>query len=315
MAIPIKTTPKPAGALRVTTPAVRTAVKPGLPLKKPTAMTVSLPTEMSVPSHRLEDYCWLIYGPKKVGKTSLACQFPGAIVFEFEPASRAVRAFKANTPDWATFLAYIKQLETTQHNFNTAVIDTGFEAYQRCLEFVAHREGWSHPGGQNDFGASWKKVGDEFRAAHIRLNAAGMTVVILCHDKVIEDETRAGQKFSRTIPNLSGQADDYYRAAVDNMIYYHFRDKQRFLTLAGSDYIMAGVAGREENWLTPDGEQVWSVPADDGAAAAFTRLKDAFHNKQLHTFREETEQFEDDEITRSMREKAKQAQKKQNKSR
>mgnify|MGYP000270812357 CR=1 FL=1 len=277
----------PAAAVRKVSPA-------------PGAVVRQLPMEESAPSVCLEDQTFLIYGAKKVGKTSLACQFPGALLFAFEPASRTVRARRADCPRWADFLGYIDQMEKKAHGAKTVVIDTGFEAYGRCLEHVCAREGIEHPHDRNDYGKTWKMVGDEFRKAHIRLSALGLGLVVLCHEKMKENETRAGQKFDTLIPNLSGQADDYYRSVVDNLVHFHYRNQQRFLTLRGSDYIMAGV-GSPEHWKTPKGEPVYAVPAGSSPAQAFQNLKSAFENKQPQSFKDETEKFVEEGIAAGVR--------------
>ena len=55
---------------------------------------LTLPTEKSKPSSRLGDYTWLIYGAKKIGKTSLVAQFPETLILSFEPGTKALEVFQ-----------------------------------------------------------------------------------------------------------------------------------------------------------------------------------------------------------------------------
>lgn len=308
MAVPIKT--QPGEARKIITPAASAAAI-NLVKRGPADGAVTLPTAMNVPSENMTDYCWMFYGPKKIGKTSIAAKFPGALIIGFEPAARHVQAFQVDCPNWETFLGVITALETTQHEFRSVVIDTGFEAYNRCLEFVARRENIQHPGGQNDYGASWKKVSDEFRRAHIRILAAGLTMIIVAHDKLKECETRAGQKFDMAVPNLSGQADDFYRATVDHLVYFHKMGGQRFLQIRGTDFIMAGCPQDTHFLKAGTREPLWAVPAFDNVEDTWNTLEAAFQNRQEETWQEYRQQFEDEEMERSMRAKLKAAQKKQ----
>ena len=274
---------------------------------KPSFPAISLPTEKHIPVCDMNKSTWLIYGKKKIGKTSLAAQFPGGLVFSFEPGTEELSVYKVDipggtktNPGWKNFIAYIDLLEKTKHNFKTAIIDTGFEAYNRCLEFVCWKEGWEYPSEGKDRGVGWKKVSDEFRRQMLRLQQMNMGFVTICHDKMIECETRAGQKFDMVVPKLSGQADDFFRATIANLAYYHFRDRERFLTIRGSDYIMAGVAS-ESRFKNAQGEDIYAIPMGINSKVAYTNIVRAFDNKQNCTFENETMRFAEEEAARSIR--------------
>jgi hypothetical protein len=277
---------------------------------------LSLPTTMNVPAMNMNKSSWLIYGKKKIGKTSLAARFPGALIVSFEPGAQELSVYKVDipigtkgNPGWTNFIKYVDLLEKTKHTFQTAVIDTGFEAYNRCLEYVCWKEGWDYPSEGKDRGIGWKKVSDEFRRQLIRLQQLNMGFVVLCHDKMLECETRAGQKFDMVVPKLSGQADDFFRATIANLAYYHFRASERFLTIRGSDYIMAGVAS-ETRFKTVDGEDVFSIPMGRSSSESYKNLVLAFENKQHLSFENETMRYGEEEAARTVRQKAKKAQQK-----
>ena len=50
---------------------------------------MQLPKNKNVPSDDLADYVLMIAGEKKIGKTSLAAEFPDSFVIEGEPGNAA----------------------------------------------------------------------------------------------------------------------------------------------------------------------------------------------------------------------------------
>lgn len=269
---------------------------------------LSLPDTREEPEGRMEKLTWMIYGPKKIGKSSLANQFPRAFHFGFESASRSIRAYRRDVPSWKHFMGYIDLLEKQPGKFNTAVIDTGFEAYNRCLEFVCEKEGMAYPSEGQDRGAAWKRVSDEFRRQLIRLHVTGMGIIVLAHDKNLESETRAGQKFDQVIPKLSSQADDFFRATIDNVIYMHKRGDDRWAQIAGTDYIFAGVSyGEGEHFMTTNGEAITAVPMGRSPAEAFALLAKAFNNEQVDSYAMETETTNVEGMQASIRDKLRKA--------
>jgi len=292
-------------------PIIRNRAPEGNPLKPAKTIKVSppapgevkpfaLPTEKSAASMNMNDHSWLIYGAKKIGKTSLACQFPGHLLFSFEPASKSVEAYKVDCPTWDAFLGYIAELESATHEFKTVIIDTGYEAYYRCMEYVCGKNHIEHPGAQNDFGASWSKVTTEFRKAHLRLAVLGLGMIVVFHETLKDSETLAGQKFDMVLPNWPSQAENLYRAIIDNVVHYHYRGKDRFLLVRGSDYATAGVA---MNFKTPEGEDIYAVPGGTSAQDAFEYLGIAFTNEQQYPFKDETDGDTQEKLADSMRKK------------
>jgi hypothetical protein len=138
----------------------------------------------------------------------------------------------------------------------------------------------------------------------------GMGIIVVCHEKLKESETVGGQKFDQIIPDLTGQADTYYRAAIDNVVYMHKRGRQRFLVIRGSDYCMAGIGfSPSEHFGTPDGAEISAIPMGNNPQEAFENFKSAYHNEQCEPFEDETKRFEDEEIAKSIRKHLKKAQK------
>jgi hypothetical protein len=272
----------------------------------PTGTPLSLPMSPNIPSEEMGAYSWLIYGTKKIGKTSLAAQFENAIFFQFEPGGKALRTYQVPCNRWEDAKGYLKLLKTTKHTFKTIVIDTGFEAYQKCFNFVCEDQNIEYPREEN-FGKDWKKIELEFRSFHNEASALGMGLIVLCHESLKESITRSGSKFDSVVPNLAKAADSYYRAIIDNVCWYHFRNSERFLLIKGSDYAMAGTAVAADNhFITTSGEQVHAVPMGKSAKEGYDRLAKAFRNEQKETYEKESQQFSEDLIKVSVHKKLRQ---------
>ena len=268
---------------------------------------LALPTEKNEPSEDMGDYSWLIYGAKKIGKSSLAAQFPDALFLMFEPGGKALRTYQADCATWKHALGYLDLLEKEADKgalrYKTIVIDTGFEAYQKCFAYVCKEANIEYPREEN-FGKDWKKIDTEFRNFHNRIAGLGVGLVVLCHENLKESQTISGNKFDMVVPNLPKAADSYYRAVIDNVCWYHYRARQRFLLIKGSDYAMAGTAVQaDEYFLTTSGQPVFAVPMGSSPQRAYELLKNAFQNGQAETFEKETTQFTDDAVKNSVNKK------------
>lgn len=260
-------------------------------MKEPT--TYQIPTEPTEPTSNLNDYSWMFYGAKKIGKTTLSSTFPDAIFFMFEPGAKALRLLRVNCNTWEDALGYLKSLEDAHAagtlKIKTVVIDTGFEAYEKCSDYICAQEKIEYPR-EDNFGKDWKKIKNEFRAFHNRIAAMGLGMIILCHETAKEQQDFNGNKYDQMQPALSKGAFEYYKAVIDNVCWYHYRGNERFLLIKGNDHAMAGVGPQIDSFFkTTTGEPVYAIPLTQDPRKGMQAIKDAFTNKQIHSYKEEVE--------------------------
>jgi len=244
----------------------------------------TLPSAASTPKVGFSDLTWLIYGEKGIGKTSTAARFPQALLIPFEPGTKFLTI--ARLPivrRWEEFLHVVKQLEAGGAEYRTVVIDPGNKAYDTCMNFVCTREGVTHPSDRKDFGKTWGQVSKEFQEAHARLAGAGVSMVILAHQKMLEVETYSGQSFSRIVPVMSSATEEYYAGIVDMIGYYHYHRAKRYLQIRGDDFVMAKCRP-EQHFITRDGEPVVRIPMGRSSAEGYNNIIAAFENQQRETF-------------------------------
>ena len=83
-----------------------------------------------------------IYSLPKVGKTSMACQFPKNLLLAFEKGYNAISGIKpVDITKWADFRQVLRQLEKPEARqiYDTVTIDTVGIAWEMCEQFVCAR--------------------------------------------------------------------------------------------------------------------------------------------------------------------------------
>lgn len=262
---------RPQGA-----PLAKPAARPAV--ARPAPLQLALPTQRSAPKTNMLEYSWLIYGEKKIGKTSLCSQFPDALVLLFEPGGRALRLFKREVNLWSEFVGYIDLLLAGKHNFKTVVIDTVDQAYDRCFEHMCRKLCIEHPHDENDYGKSWGQIEGEFVKQINRLLNSKYGVVFISHAAEREVKTRSGEKFDRLMPTMSNQANKLLTAVVDIWAYYGYEGEDRVLQIRGDEHVACG-SRLEENFNYADGSPIKQLGMGNSAKEAYANLCAAFANK------------------------------------
>ncbi len=137
--------------------------------KKP---SILLPTKANVPPNRFSDYSMLIYGRKKIGKTTLCAELPNPFFISTEPGTKALRVRSSNVSNLSEIESLVSQLEVKfaagERYCETIIIDTIDLVYDFAWEAVCKKKMIGHPSEEKDFGATWKEIRDGFRhAAHV----------------------------------------------------------------------------------------------------------------------------------------------------
>lgn len=238
---------------------------------------VSLPTKRSKPAARLGDFSILMYGEKKIGKTTLAAEFPDAFFLMCEPGGRDLAIYQRAVPDWRAFRRYV-QLISRDERFSTVVMDTADEAYKMCFDCMCKEMHIEHPHDESDYGKSWGRIRDEFaKQIRILLNS-GKGVIFISHSREEETKTRAGRKYNRMQTTLSGQAREILEAIVDIWVYYGYEAERRVLTLRGDEYVSAGIRVRNHFKYT-DGTQIRKLDVEGSEGHAYKEFLRAFNNE------------------------------------
>jgi hypothetical protein len=251
--------------------------KKALPKRnKEPEIELTLPNERSEPSESLQDFSLLIYGRKKIGKTSLTSQFEKTLGLMCEPGAKAQSMYQVPCRSWKELRGYTK-LFIQDKRFQTASVDTADIAYELCMEHVCQELVIDHPSDEA-YGKGWKAVRAEFNAWVTELLHSGKGVIFISHSKDEEFKTRRSETYHKTGASMAGQAKDILEGLVDIWGCYEYDGKERVLIIGGNDEVDAGhrVEGR---FRYTDGTPVERIPMGKSAKEAYRNFTDAFNNR------------------------------------
>jgi len=246
-----------------------------------TTLEVSLPTEKSIPLNEIGGFASLIYGRKKIGKTSFCSWFEKAFFLMTEPGAKKLSIFQRAVPDWRHFKAYVVKITGEKNQFETIVIDTVDWLYEICLRHVCTKLMIQHPA-DLEYGKGWDAVKKEFNAEINKLLNSGKGVIFISHMKEEEIEERSGKKYHRRTNTLSGQAKACVEGLVDIWACYDYDGKKRILTIMGDDFTDAGHRLNEppdQNFLYTNGEPVREINMGKTSKEAHDNFMRGFNNK------------------------------------
>lgn len=220
----------------------------------------------------------MVYGEKKIGKTSLCSQFPNALMLFFEAGGKSLASYAMKMSCWNDFLETLDLLENEEHQFETIVIDTADIAYKQCFNHVCEKTGMEHPGDEG-WGKGWSAIRDEFTAAINRVMAMNEGAVFVSHSVERELKTRTGRTYTRIVPTMSGQASDIVCGLVDSIFYYEKADQGRHLVIEGTELVTAGTRIRKRFIDCNTKKKLEAIPMGNDEEEAYRNFSAAFENQ------------------------------------
>lgn len=120
-------------------------------------------------SRDLRGYSVFLYGAPKTGKTTIACQFPGALLLAFEKGYSTIGGvFAQPINSWSEFKKLFVEFKdpAVKERYQTIVIDTADIAYSYCEKYICTRESDAKHSYQNvadiPYGKGYSMAMDEF---------------------------------------------------------------------------------------------------------------------------------------------------------
>lgn len=143
------------------------------------------------------------YGPPKIGKTGMAAQIPGNIIFDIEGGSEfhsAARVPKEQLNSYDAFMGALGDLYSQQHNFSTLTIDTVDWLETLVFEHAAKAHGKTTiadvPYGAGFATAQniWKHI--LLALDDLRLHK-NMMIIMLAHDAIVRYDNPLTESYDR----------------------------------------------------------------------------------------------------------------------
>jgi len=198
---------------------------------------IKLPAKKSVIEKDLFKYVTLIYGREKIGKTSLAAQFPDAVFLMFEPGAKSLEIYRIDINSWTDFLDALKLLKESDR-FKTVVIDTVDLAFKYCADYICKKLCITHPADE-DWGKAYGLIRDEFAKQLSILSKLDRGLILISHSEDREIKRIKGE-LNQSRPTLATQGRRVVEPMVDIFGYYSYDDNQRYLQIRGSEEVSAG---------------------------------------------------------------------------
>lgn len=137
----------------------------------------------SVISRDLKGKFVCIYSLPKVGKTSMACQFPKNLLLGFEHGWNAIGGVKAiDVTKWADFKLILRQLEKSEAKamYDTITIDTIGIAWDACEQYICAQNGVQKIS-DIPWGGGYSACKKEFESCLRKITQLGYGLVIIAH--------------------------------------------------------------------------------------------------------------------------------------
>ena len=252
--------------------------KKGVPQKavpKSAKQVYQLPEDKSTPSNSLQNYSILIYGKKKIGKSSLAAQFPKTLFLMCEPGGKALELFQVPVKNWRDFEGYV-DLFIADPRFDTAVVDTADYSYEYCMEYVCQKLVIDHPSDE-EYGKGWNAVKKEYTRVVNKLLHSGKGVIFISHSKDEEIKTRRNDSYHKVTSSMSKQAKDVLEGLIDIWVSYDYDGKRRFLMVQGNDEVDAGHR-LKGHFQYADGQKIERIDMGKSEEEGYRNLVAAFNN-------------------------------------
>ena len=203
--------------------------------------------EPTVISRDLKGKFVCIYSLPKVGKTSMACQFPKNLLCGFEHGWNALAGIKPiEITRWSDFKLVLRQLEKPEAKamYDTVTLDTVGIAWQMCEDFICAQHGVQKIA-DISWGGGYTACKREFESCLRKITQLGYGLVIIAHvDKRIE-KTADDSEIEILGPAIPKRAYDIVNQLVDIIGYIDVTwdeegNSERWLYTRKTPTVMAG---------------------------------------------------------------------------
>lgn len=238
---------------------------------------IQLPSQKSKPMNKMSDFSILLYGYEKIGKTSLASQFPDALFLMCEPGGKSLEIYQVEIKNWIDIKDVCTLLDKSKGKYKNIVIDTVDIAFNMCQDYVCKKLAIQHPS-EEDFGKAWTMIRDEFIRVMSHVQKLGLGVIFISHAEEKEIKRRGGESTDRVQPTLAKQGRKVLEPMVDLWACYTYTDKgERELIIRGDSNVAAGCRIRDHF------TGISRIPMGRSEKDAYELLIKAFNNQNINT--------------------------------
>jgi len=158
---------------------------------------------------------YFIWGQSMHGKTYLAKQFPNPIILNTDGNGKKITTPHVEIGDFETFVAVIKELETSKHTYETVVIDL-VDDIKTFLEIFVCKKHDVENLADAPFGRAFGDVKSTWKKLMIRLTQMPLNVIFISHIVQVVDEYDSNKTIDQ--PSLEQKYLNMTKGRTDVMI-------------------------------------------------------------------------------------------------
>ena len=188
-----------------------------------------------------------IYSLPKVGKTSLACQFPKNLLLAFEKGYNAIGGARpVDITKWSDFKLVLRQLEKPEARqmYDTVTIDTVGLAWDMCEQFVCAQNGVQKIA-DIPWGGGYSACKKEFESCLRKITQLGFGLVVIAHVEKRTEQRADDSEVEILGPAIPKRAYEIVNQLVDIIGYIDVTwdeegNSERWLYTRKTPTVMAG---------------------------------------------------------------------------
>ena len=251
---------------------------------------------IDVPSSFMQ-FVTLIYGESASGKTSTCAKAPGSYTIQCDVNRRGLKIRQTNIPStsleklqanlsepspWEVIVRTI-ELVCEDDSVETVIIDN-FRLYcEHASNHYCKQNAVDNLSEMNDFGTSWNNVDSMFLDQLSNIVNAGKGIILIAHQKEIEETLPDGSTIKQVRPDVSGRPFQAIRSITDFAFYLGFNGEGgRELTLRypGTDiWTKCCTDESEPRFFDPKGNPVRKIKCGDSPQQAWDNLMKSWNNE------------------------------------
>lgn len=191
-------------------------------------------------SRDLSGYITYIYGPAKVGKTTLCSHFPGALLLAFEKGYNAIPGIYAQPIEkWSELKEVVRELKKPEvkEKYKTIIIDTVDFAGAACEKYICNQLGIDNIGDGGWSNNGWSKYKKEFEEVFRTITMQGYALVFISHDQEKTFKRKDGTEYNMTVPTAQKSINNIAKDMSDIYTYAYMDEvsKSRKLIMRSLD--------------------------------------------------------------------------------
>lgn len=186
----------------------------------------------------------VLYGTEGIGKSTLAAQFPNALILDTEDGTRQIDCARVRCPDWMTLQGAMLDLGGNAQGFQTVVVDSIDWAERMALEHMLRKDG-KRSVEDYGFGKGFVKLAEvvsAFLTLADGLIDRGLNVVFVGHSTVKRTTPPdLDEGWDRYELKLSRQVAPLVKEWADALLFANYRTR----LVEGSDGRTRAKGGKE----------------------------------------------------------------------